>query len=70
MFVHKEAKRNRFESLIKAYFSYSIIGLFLNSLMLVLWIDIVGMGEYYAPIVNLLVTVPLNFMLNKYWAFK
>ena len=34
------------------------------------WIDACGVSEYVAPIINLLVTVPLNFLLNKFWAFK
>ena len=71
VFVQKgNSQRNRFQAVLRTYISYSFTGLFLNGLLLVLWIDVVGLDEYYAPLINLLVTVPLNFILNKYWAFK
>lgn len=62
--------RNKWKALIKTYISYSFSGLFLSTLLLYLWIDIIGMSEYLAPIVNLLITVPINFFMNKLWAFK
>ena len=69
-FQKGNSQRNRFQAVLRTYISYSFTGLFLNGLLLVLWIDVVGLDEYYAPLINLLVTVPLNFILNKYWAFK
>lgn len=57
------------KSLLKTYLVYSITGVFLSSILLVFWIQIVGISEYLAPLLNLVVTVPLNFLLNKHWAF-
>lgn len=57
-------------ALIKVYISYSITGLFLNSLLLALWIDIFGISNVIAPIINLVFTIPINFLLNKLWAYK
>lgn len=71
VFVIEDGKqRNIWKSLIKTYISYSFTGLFLNSILLILWIDIIGISEFIAPIFNLLVSVPLNFVINKLWAFK
>lgn len=63
-------ERSMWEALLKTYISYSFTGLFLNSLLLVLWIHVVGISEFIAPIINLLISVPLNFMINKCWAFR
>lgn len=45
-------------------------GLFLNTVLSVLWVQILGISKMIAPIVNLLISVPLNFIMNKFWAFK
>jgi putative flippase GtrA len=58
------------QALAKTYVSYSFTGLFLNSILLILWVKVLGISEYIAPIINLLVSVPLNFIINKFWAFK
>lgn len=62
-------KRSLFKSMLKTYASYSVTGIFLSSILLVFWIRVVGMSEFLAPIANLVVTVPLNYLLSKYWAF-
>ena len=62
--------RSWWRSLIKTYISYSFTGLFLNWILLYVWIELIDVSEYVAPLINLIVTVPLNFIINKYWAFK
>lgn len=63
-------QRSIWKALLKTYVSYSFTGLFLNSILLILWVKIIGISEFVAPIINLLVSVPLNFIINKFWAFK
>ena len=65
-----DEKRNLFKSLIKTYISYSFTGLFLNTVLLILWVDILHISEFIAPIINYMIGVPLNFIINKLWAFK
>ena len=55
--------------LLKTYVAYSFTGLFLSSVLLVIWVQCLGISEYVAPIINLLFTVPINFIINKFWAF-
>ena len=57
------------KSLVKVYVSYSITGLFLATLLSWIWVDILSISKALAPIINLLFTIPLNFILNKYWAY-
>lgn len=68
--IEEGQHRSIWKALIKTYISYSFTGLFLNSILLVLWVQVFHISEFIAPIINLLVSVPLNFIINKLWAFK
>ncbi|MBQ8804695.1 MAG: GtrA family protein [Tyzzerella sp.] len=70
VFKEEEKKRNWFQALIKTYISYAFTGLFLNSLLSMFWVEILHWSKMVSPIINLLVSVPLNFIMNKFWAFK
>lgn len=71
VFVLKEGeKRSLWKALIKTYISYSFTGLFLNSILLILWVQVCHISEFIAPIINLLISVPLNFLISKFWAFR
>ena len=63
-------KRFWWKALIKTYIYYSFTGLFLNNILLVFWVQFCHISELIAPIINLLVSVPINFLINKFWAFK
>ncbi|MBR3834626.1 MAG: GtrA family protein [Lachnospiraceae bacterium] len=65
-----DEKRSLWKVLIKTYISYSFTGLFLSSMLLILWIDMLGISEFIAPLLNLIISVPVNFLINKFWAFK
>jgi putative flippase GtrA len=65
-----EQKRNVLHSLLKTYLSYAFTGLVLQNLLLFVFIDIMHISKYIAPLFGLTITVPLNFILNKLWAFK
>lgn len=66
----EDGQRKWWESLVKTFVSYAGTGLILSNILLVIWIEWIKMPEMVAPLINLLVTVPLNFVMNKYWAFK
>lgn len=42
----------------------------LDSLLLVFWVEAIGIPEALAPVLNLCITIPLNFFINKYWTFR
>lgn len=68
----QEAKeeRNIWKALLKTYVSYSITGLFLNNVVLYVFVSKLGISKDMAPILSLLFTMPSNFILNKFWAFR
>jgi len=68
--IEKGYRRNVLKALLKTFISYSFTGLFLSSILLVIWVQIFNVSEFLAPLINLLVSVPLNFIINKFWAFK
>lgn len=63
-------RKSRCWIFFKTFLSYSGTGLILNNILLILWIDYLGINEIYAPILNLIITIPLNYILNKFWAYK
>ena len=71
VFTQKQNEtRNIWKALLKTYASYSVTGMVINNILSWLWIDILGVSKFIAPIINLLISVPLIFILNKFWAFK
>ena len=68
--VTKAKKRNWKQAFIKTFLSYGFTGYILNNILLYIWVSIFSISKYIAPIVNLAISIPLNFILNKYWAFK
>ncbi len=40
--------------------------------MLLLWLEVEhwGISELVAPLINMFITIPLNFLMNKFWAFR
>ena len=55
--------------LLKTFISYGATGL-LSNVLLYLEVSFLNANKAYAPVINLLVTIPLNFLINKFWTFK
>lgn len=53
----------------KTYVSYGGTSVLSNVL---LWVEVsfFHVGKGIAPVVNLLITIPLNFLINKLWTFR
>ena len=55
--------------LLKTYISYGGTSL-LSTVLLWLEVALFNVSKVWAPIVNLIITIPLNFIINKFWTFK
>lgn len=42
----------------------------LSAFLMWLWVDVLLISDTIAPILRLFVTVPLNYLINKFWTFK
>ena len=62
--------RTWWKALLKTYAAYAFTGLLVNALLLGLWVNVLGISEFIAPFINLIFNVPLNFVINKFWAFR
>lgn len=67
-----EGSENRtwWQALLKTYISYAFTGILLSNLLLALWIEVVGLNAYVALAINLVITIPINFVINKFWAYR
>ena len=68
-YVFKQARATFWNKLLKCYISY-ITTFVISTILLYLWVDILGISEKIAPIINICITTPINFLMNKLWAFK
>jgi len=57
-------------ALLKVYVSYSVTGLFLSAGLIALETKVLGIPLFIGTFVNLIITIPINFLLNKFWAYK
>ena len=73
LFVFKKSEdkeRSKAATLVKTFIAYALTGLVLQTLLLHLFIDILHLSKYVAPLLCVCFTTPLNFLLNKFWSFK
>ena len=71
VFVKKEEeKRNIIQALIKTYISYAFTSLILSEILLFVWVNCFHISAYLAPLISLIITVPLNYLIQKKWAFR
>lgn len=71
VFTAQEGERRCWwKTLLRTYVAYAFTGLFLANVLSFLWIELVHAPKVLAPILNLIINVPLNFFLNKLWAYR
>lgn len=69
-YVFKDKKeRSGVRAFMKVFCSYGV-SFCLSSVLMVVFVQLLGISEYLAPILRLVFTIPLNFVMNKLWAFK
>ncbi len=65
-----DEKRVWWKTLMKTYISYAGTGILLSNVMLVLFVEIMRVPAIIAPLISLVVTIPVNYVVNKYWAYR
>lgn len=72
-FVFKKADGSRqgmWRALGKCFLAYGFTGYIMENALAYIWIEQLGISKYISPLLNLIFTVPVNFLLNKLWAFR
>lgn len=71
-FVFAEGRKHTYKEHIERYLKtisgYGVTCL-LGILLLWVWVEKVSISENFAKIINLFITVPLNYLIVKYWSF-
>ena len=70
VFKGKRDLRQSVRALFRCYISYGFSGLVITNVLLHLLVTGLGISAYIAFFGVLVITVPLNFVMNKFWAFK
>lgn len=68
--VQEGQKRSIGKALLKTYISYGFTGILLSNALSWVWINLFSISKFIAPLINLVISVPFNFIINKLWAFK
>lgn len=61
--------RSKLKRLGKTYVSYGGTSL-LGTVLIWFEVSVCGLSKVWAPPINLIITIPLNFLINKFWTFK
>lgn len=68
-FVFEKGDKGNIKPLIKTFMAYGITFI-LSTILLFIIVNRLNVSQIIAPLINLIITIPLNFLLNKFWAFK
>lgn len=66
----QDERRNPLTSLLKTYIMYAGTGVALTSVLLYIFIELIGMSRYTAPLLIVVMIYPLNFIISKFWAYR
>ncbi len=72
-FIFSDGQKKTFKEHITAYAkSFTSYGFtfILSTVLLFVWVECLHISDLIAPLINLVITIPMNFLLNKFWAFK
>ena len=72
-FVFNENKtpgENKGRIVVRTFLVYGCTIILVSNVLSYIWINFLGISKFISPIINLCISVPLNFILNKYWAFR
>ena len=68
-FVFQTKKRTAKDTFIRTYAAY-IVSLGLSTALLYVFVERLGIDARLAPVGCLMITVPFNFLMNKFWVYK
>ena len=68
-YVFKGHVQNLWKSLAKTYLAYGSTVLLATGLLF-LQVEFWGISKILAPLLNMVITIPLNFIIHKFWVFK
>ena len=68
-YVFDGSDKKWYSKFLKMLLVYSLTGIVLSTALLYLMVDIWGWSKLVAPIINIMIGLPINYLLNKFWTF-
>ena len=69
-YVFRNNKEKILKKIFKTYLAYAFTGIILSNVLSTLWINFLNISKYIAPLLNLIISVPVNYLIHKYWVYK
>lgn len=63
-------QKNKSKLAIMRYYIVYGTSYLLNMICMYIYIDVLHLSQYIAPLLVLFITVPYNFILSRFWVFK
>jgi len=70
LFVFSLDSGNGLRAFFKTFTVYFFSTFLFGSVLLFVFVDILHISQQIAPLINIAIVTPINFLLNKFWAFK
>jgi len=67
--VSSDNKKIQSYSIIKFFALYTTT-YFISAILLHVWIYMLNINEHIAPLLSLVITIPINYLVSKFWVFK
>lgn len=68
--LNENEKRSPVKTFLKTYIAYAFSGIILNNILSYIWIKHMHISKYIVPLINIAITLPINFIANKFWAYN
>lgn len=68
-YVFQKTNAGNLKPLLKSYICYGTTWM-LSYFLTFIFADLMCISIILVPILSLIITIPLNFLMNKFWAFK
>ena len=68
-YVFNKTEEGHLKPILKTYMAYGST-LLLSTFLLYMMVQQLGISQWIAPLLNLAITIPINFLINKLWAFR
>jgi len=68
-YVFKKTEKGHKKALMKAYISYGTTYV-LGTTAIYVFVEYMGISREIAPLLNIFITVPVNYLLMRFWTFK
>lgn len=66
----EQIKEKSWKQIAKTFIVYGFMGIIFNNILLYFLVQILAIHEMIAPFIILVVSVPTNYLMNKFWIYK